>query len=83
MYGDYFIFNDIEIDLKSINGQLLETINNFKKLMQSTKAKFDNINTILNTEKERMRDLSILCNKYSNFAKVIQLTDTNVNGDYT
>ena len=77
-----FIFNDIEADLKSINGQLLETVNNFKKLMQSTKAKFDNINTVLNTEKERMKDLSILCNKYNNFTKVIQLTDTNVNGNY-
>ena len=38
---------------------------------------------MINTEKERQEDINILCNKYSAFSSIVNLSDSNFTGDLT
>ena len=75
------IFDDIGIDLDIINSNLSIASARFKNLLASTKAKLDAIKKTLKTERERQEDISILCNKYTDFSNVIMLSDVNTEGD--
>lgn len=80
-FNSYFI--DIEKDINNINLNINEYANNCNNLMNTIKLKFNNIKTILETEKERQEDINILCNKYTNFSNVIlinnDLVDSTLN----
>lgn len=71
------IFSDISKDLTYINDDINNTTANLGELLKSTKTKFSQIKQILNSEKERLEDINILCNKYTDFSNIIQVNDKN------
>lgn len=71
----------IDKDLHYIDHQIIEAANNYKGLMEKAKTKLNNIKELLNIEKERQQDINILCNKYSDFSSIINITKENVSGD--
>lgn len=77
------IFKDIGIDLSIINGDMSSAAKDFDNLLKTTRIKLDNIKTILKTEKERLEDINILCNKYTDFSDVILVSDKNATTNMT
>lgn len=74
-------FKDIGQDLKIVNSDITDAAKRYKELLETTKVKLNNIKTILKTEKERQEDISILCNKYTDFSNVILISDANSTTD--
>ena len=67
--------NDIYIDLTNLDDSIIDLSDKYKQLIDSSKLKIADIKQNLILEKERQEDINILCNKYSQFTKVISLTE--------
>lgn len=70
--------NDIKYDINNINNNIINTTNNIQTLMSSTINRLESINQKIINEKERLQDIKMLCNKYTDFDKVILINDDNV-----
>lgn len=70
--------NDIEYDLNSINNIIKIISNNVKNLLSSTINRLSIINNQIINEKERLQDIKILCNKFTDFDKVISINKDNI-----
>lgn len=70
--------NDINYDLNNINNSIINTSNNVQSLLTLTINRLENINKKIINEKERLQDIKILCNKYTDFDKVILIKDDNI-----
>lgn len=70
-------------DIKQIDEQLIDSGNKIKNLLESTKLKLSNIKEYLAAEKERQEDMNILCNRYSDFASVLTLSENDFSGNLT
>lgn len=55
----------------------------FKDLMLSTEERLKAVRKTVRLEKERQQDINILCNRYSEFGSVINLTAQDFTGDFT
>lgn len=73
----------IDTDLKYIDSTLTSLASSYNSLMENAKLKINTIKTLINAEKERQEDINILCNKYTDFSNVINLTESNFKGPLT
>lgn len=67
--------SDVFYDLKGLDNEIIATANEINNLMILTKSRLSDIQTILSDEKERLSDINLLCNKYTDFVKVLPITE--------
>ena len=70
------IYNSIE----NIQSQLSSIANDVKSLLNNKKLQINNIKEMLIYEKERLQDINILCNKYSDFYTTMNLNEDSFTG---
>lgn len=68
-------------DIEAIDNSLINSATKLRNLLENTKLKMNNIKEQLTAEKERQEDMNILCNRYTDFASVINLTNNDFSGD--
>lgn len=73
-------FEEIKTDIENINDILTEKSNLVSLLLTNTVNRLDLVNKKILKEEERLQDLKMLCNKYTDFDKVINITDKNITG---
>lgn len=73
--------NNITKDLEQIDNNIILSTEKIQNLLNNTKLKLNNIKEYLAAEKERQEDMNILCNRYSEFASVLNLKDDDFSGD--
>lgn len=73
--------NNIVLDIEKIDNNIIAASQKIENLLESTKLRLSNIKNYLAAEKERQEDMNILCNRYTEFASVITLNDSNFEGD--
>lgn len=71
----------VNSDLSYIDNTLTTIASNYDELMTTTKMKLSKVKELINREKERQEDINILCNKYSDFSSVLNLTAENFEGN--
>ena len=71
-------FENIEGDINIFKTEIKNAVNNFDNLIEYSKMQMNSIKKILETEKERQKDINILCNKYTNFSNVVLLDENNI-----
>ena len=81
--GETFEINnkltDIKYDLKNLNNMMQTSADNLNALLTSTVNRIEAINKKIISEKERLQDIKILCNKYTDFDKVVLVNPDNIN----
>ena len=70
--------NDIKYDLENINNIIKVFSNNVNDLLSTTVNRLENININIESEKERLQDIKMLCNKFTDFDKVILINKDNI-----
>lgn len=70
--------NDIKYDINNINDTIITFSNNVSNLLSSTINRLELINTQIINEKERLQDIKMLCNKFTDFDKVILINKDNI-----
>lgn len=75
--------NESYIDINALTIGFRDAARDFQSLMVNTDARLKNIKRQLNIEKEKLEDLNILCNQYSDFNTVVSLDDTMLFGNYS
>lgn len=77
-------FSNIYYDMKQIDRLLINQSYMLDNLMKNTVYRLDTIDINIKSEQERLQDIKMLCNKYTDFDNVIPITQNNVNsGVYT
>lgn len=77
------MINESYVDINALILGFREAGKSFHNLMITTDAKLKAIKQQLLIEKEKLDDLNILCNQYTDFNSVINLDNTNLYGSYT
>lgn len=73
---------NIKKDFKIINDNIIDKSNSINTLLTNTVERLNIVNNKILKEKERLQDISMLCNRYTDFDKVINITDENITGNY-
>lgn len=73
---------DIKSDIDKIDKLLIDKGNAVNDLLADTIDRLDLVKSKILTEKERIQDIKMLCNKYTDFDKVITIDNKNVYGQY-
>ena len=86
--GEEFRINDaflqINSDMNFIDDFLIAKSNDLYNLVVSVSQRLDNIDLDIKSEQERLQDIKMLCNKYTDFDNVIPITaSSNLTGDYS
>jgi hypothetical protein len=86
--GEHFALNeafeDIYSDMKFLDTFLIDKASGLKYLMNSIVERLDNIDLNIKSEQERLQDIKMLCNKFTDFDNVIPITqNTNLSGVYS
>lgn len=71
-------FNDIKYDLNKINNIVVNAADDVNTLLSSTINRLEAVNKKIINEKERLQDIKLLCNKYTDFDKVILVNPNNI-----
>lgn len=74
-------FEEVKNDLNYINNKIIEGTNNFKNLLENAKQQLNSIKKNVITEKERLEDINILCNRYNDFSNILIISDKNCTTD--
>ncbi len=74
---------DINIDLKIINYELIKSANDYNLLMQNTQNRIKNIEKEINKERERLEDINMLCGANREFEISEVLEDVDFKGDFS
>lgn len=77
------MINESYLDIEALIIGFRDAGKNFHELMLNTDAKLKRIKHQLLIEKEKLDDLNILCNQYSDFNTVINLDDSNLMGNFS
>ena len=77
------IFINANKDINYIDENIIAATNNYKDLLNNTKIKINDIKALLIAEKERLQDITMLCNEKTDQDNVISLTDTDFTGNFT
>lgn len=86
--GEDFRINDafkqIDSDMKFIDKFLIGKSTELYNLLISVSERLDNIDLDIKSEQERLQDIKMLCNKYTDFDNVIPInSSTSLTGDYS
>lgn len=85
--ADETIINDqinaICCDIESLDKEIIEISGATNALIINIKERINKIYKKLEKEKERLQDINLICNKYTDFAKVINLDESWFTGDYS
>ena len=80
--GETFRINDsfvnIYYDMKQIDSLLINQTYILEDLMRSTINRLETIDMNIKAEQERLQDIKMLCNKYTDFDNVLPITQDNV-----
>ena len=76
-------FNTGFEDVISIDKKIKETANKTSDLLKRTIDRFEEVNDTINAEKERLQDISMLCNLKTDYENVIPLKDNDFTGEFT
>ena len=71
-------FVDIYYDMKQIDRLLINQTYILEDLMRSTINRLETIDMNIKAEQERLQDIKMLCNKYTDFDNVLPITQNNV-----
>ena len=76
--------HDIYADMTQLDVLLINQAYLLKRLMENTSERLDTIDINIKTEQERLQDIKMLCNKYTDFDNVIPINETTPGyGDYS
>lgn len=70
-------------DIKKIDSNLKTLGSKVEDIMNRTTKRLDIVKEIINSEKERLQDITMLCNSKTDFDNAIPLTDYHFKGDYS
>lgn len=70
------------MDLKTIDTKIKETSVKVDELLTQTVNRLETVCDVLKSEKERLQDISMLCNLKTDFDNVSPLTDYNFTGEF-
>lgn len=76
-----FIFNT-KTDLTLLDSNLMELGSSVNTLLTNTMDRLNTAKDKLILEKERLQDIIMLCNKYTDFEKTIKLTNIDFDGNF-
>ena len=76
-------FNTGFEDVISIDKKIKETANKTSDLLKRTIDRLEVVKDTINAEKERLQDISMLCNLKSDYENVIPLKDNDFTGEFT
>ena len=76
-------FNTGFEDVISIDKKIKETANKTSDLLKRTIDRLEVVKDTINAEKERLQDISMLCNLKTDYEKVIPLKDNDFTGEFT
>ena len=74
--------DEIKYDLKNLNDIIIEKSNLVSFLLTNTIDRLDIVNNKIQQEKERLQDIKMLCNKYTDFDRVVNITPSNSFGKF-
>lgn len=74
---------DIGLDLVILDKEIAASGNAFNSLMNDMKLRLDAVDKQLLIEEERLKDINILCGNYTEFDRVIALTDADFDGVFS
>lgn len=77
------MFNTIATDLNVLNYGLCTAASNIKTFMENVKMRLDGAQKIIVQEQERQQDLNMLCNNYSDFGMVVNMTPDDFTGNFS
>lgn len=69
-------------DITNLNALMVDLGHDTNNLLSTTIDRLDNVKMKLIQEKERLQDIVILCNKYTDFEKTINLTASDFEGEF-
>ena len=86
--GEHFelnkAFEEIYSDMKFLDTFIIDKSTSLNYLMNSIVERLDNIDLDIKAEQERLQDIKMLCNKFTDFDNVIPITEsTNLSGYYS
>ena len=86
--GENFELNNalesIYKDMHFIDSFLIDKANGLKDLVESVTERLESIDLDIKSEQERLQDIKMLCNKFTDFDNVIPITqDTSLSGLYS
>lgn len=70
-------------DIKKIDSNIKNLGNKVEDLMNRTTKRLDVVKDIITSEKERLQDITMLCNSKTDYDNAIPLTDYHFKGDYS
>lgn len=73
----------IKNDLLTVDNELIGAASSVDDLIKSTITRLDAIKKYIDYEKDRLQDISMLCNKYTDFDNVIVLKGSDFSGTFT
>lgn len=68
-------------DIKAIDNSLKEIADKTNTLLEKTVDRLDIVKEIIQSEKERLQDISMLCNANTDYDNVIPIKDSDLTGD--
>lgn len=74
--NDYF--QDIGMDIDIVSNDTAIATERFKNLIETTRAKLNDTKNILKAERDRLEDINVLCNKYTDFYNTIDICKKNI-----
>lgn len=85
--GDDFRLNnalsEMEFDLNKLDDGFKNVADNVDYLLKNTVNRLDAVKSKINTEKERLQDITMLCNKFTDFDNVINLKREDFEGNFS
>ena len=76
-------FNNGFKDVISIDNKIKETANKTSELLERTIKRLDVVKDTIQAEKERLQDISMLCNMKTDYENVIPLKDNDFTGEFS
>lgn len=80
-YND--MVNEVYHDINALTIGFRDCAKNYYNLMAETKERLSVIQEDLKIERDKLIDVNILCNKYTDFSTVMDLTDDDLYGSYS
>lgn len=70
-------------DIKKIDSNFKTLVSKVEDVMNRTTKRLDIVKEIITSEKERLQDITMLCNSKTDYDNAIPLTDYHFKGDYS